>query len=324
MTLDPGVCQWTWSGTSSVGPIVGVPSSNFALSGTMDLQLGAGVLPIATGQLVPGGIATVFPDLHGEIPNPFPFLPPIATIDVVGLTLEWTSAPFAVTGNGSFTTSATTTALAGTVTVVPLQGATSVIDLAGTSGTPQGLTGTITQVGGTVTLHALPTGTFSFISAGSGVSAGITLSGVLHAAWNAPTPTSYCTAVANSTGLAGVLSVTGSTRIQDDNLTVTASQLPPGQFAFFIVAHNQGFVVGPGGSQGNICLSGALGRYNGQVGQVDSFGTFTRTLSISSVPVNPPISVQIGETWNFQAWYRDQNPGTVSNFTQGLAVTFAP
>ena len=82
--------------------------------------------------------------------------------------------------------------------------------------------------------------------------------------------------------------------------------------------------MGPGGSQGNICLSGALGRYNGQVGQVDSFGTFTRTLSISSVPVNPPISVQIGETWNFQAWYRDQNPGTVSNFTQGLAVTFAP
>ena len=324
MTLNPGVSQWNWSGTSSLGPIVGAPSTNFALSGTMDIELGAGVVPIASGQLVPGGVANVFPDLHGEIPNPFIFLPPLATIDVVGLTLEWTSAPFAVTGNGSFTTSATVTALAGTVTVTPLTGGTSVIDLAGTSGTPQGLTGTITQVGDTVTINAPSTGTFSFTDPGTGTTADFTISGVLHAAWSAPTPTSYCTAVANSTGLAGVLSVTGSTRIQDDNLTVTASQLPPGQFAFFIVAHNQGFVVGPGGSQGNICLSGALGRYNGQVGQVDSFGTFTRTLSISSVPVNPPISVQIGETWNFQAWYRDQNPGTVSNFTQGLAVTFAP
>ena len=90
-------------------------------SGTMDIELGAGVVPIAVGQLVPGGVANVFPDLHGEIPNPFVFLPPLATIDVVGLTLQWTSNPFAVTGNGSFTTSATVTALSGTVTVDPTE-----------------------------------------------------------------------------------------------------------------------------------------------------------------------------------------------------------
>jgi hypothetical protein len=27
-------------------------------------------------------------------------------------------------------------------------------------------------------------------------------------------------------------------------------------------------------------------------------------------------------TWNFQRWYRDLNPGSTSNFTDALRVTF--
>jgi hypothetical protein len=29
----------------------------------------------------------------------------------------------------------------------------------------------------------------------------------------------------------------------------------------------------------------------------------------------------VGETWSFQAWFRDVNPGVTSNFTDGVAVT---
>jgi hypothetical protein len=29
-----------------------------------------------------------------------------------------------------------------------------------------------------------------------------------------------------------------------------------------------------------------------------------------------------GETWNFQAWYRDSNPEPTSNFTGAVGVTF--
>ncbi|MCP3916270.1 MAG: hypothetical protein GY711_12005 [bacterium] len=31
---------------------------------------------------------------------------------------------------------------------------------------------------------------------------------------------------------------------------------------------------------------------------------------------------QPGETWNFQCWYRDNNPGPTSNFTDAVSVTF--
>ena len=37
---------------------------------------------------------------------------------------------------------------------------------------------------------------------------------------------------------------------------------------------------------------------------------------------NGTVAVQAGETWNFQCWYRDKNPGTTSNFTDGVSVLF--
>ena len=39
----------------------------------------------------------------------------------------------------------------------------------------------------------------------------------------------------------------------------------------------------------------------------------------------PPLghAVQPGETWNFQAWFRDKNPTSTSNFTDGLSILFS-
>ena len=34
------------------------------------------------------------------------------------------------------------------------------------------------------------------------------------------------------------------------------------------------------------------------------------------------LAVQAGETWLFQLWFRDVNPGNTSNFTDGIAITF--
>lgn len=33
------------------------------------------------------------------------------------------------------------------------------------------------------------------------------------------------------------------------------------------------------------------------------------------------VTASVGETWSFQAWYRDANPGATSNFTNGAHVT---
>ncbi len=32
--------------------------------------------------------------------------------------------------------------------------------------------------------------------------------------------------------------------------------------------------------------------------------------------------VQAGEPWNFQVWYRDQNPTSSSNMTNAVSLTF--
>ena len=82
----------------------------------------------------------------------------------------------------------------------------------------------------------------------------------------------------------------------------------------------------PGGSQGNLCLGGAIGRYvgPGQIKNSGAAGTFDLVLDLASTPT-PTGLVQVlpGDTWNFTAWYRDAVSGVAtSNFTDAVSVTF--
>ena len=47
-------------------------------------------------------------------------------------------------------------------------------------------------------------------------------------------------------------------------------------------------------------------------------------IDLTDIPTNTPGSqmVMAGETINFQCWYRDSNPATTSNFTDGLSIVF--
>ena len=40
---------------------------------------------------------------------------------------------------------------------------------------------------------------------------------------------------------------------------------------------------------------------------------------------HPPggVTVGSGETWNFQCWFRDQNPGPTSNLSDAVSLTFS-
>ncbi len=73
----------------------------------------------------------------------------------------------------------------------------------------------------------------------------------------------------------------------------------------------------PPGSSGVICLGTNIGRYNGNVGQGPSFSL---QVDLTAMPVNPPVAVQPGDSWNFQCWYRDI--GNTNNFTDAVSVTF--
>lgn len=156
---------------------------------------------------------------------------------------------------------------------------------------------------------------------------GLTAGGGL--AWHGPGTlgTSYCTpAVRNSTGVPGVLSAHGSPFVAANDVTLRASSLPLHSFGIFLTSRTQGSVAQPGGSQGILCLGGAIGRYvgPGQIQNTGNAGAFHLPLDLTRTPTPTAlIRVAVGETWNFQAWHRDAVGGTAtSNFTDGVAITF--
>ncbi len=84
----------------------------------------------------------------------------------------------------------------------------------------------------------------------------------------------------------------------------------------------------PGGAQGSLCLGGAgypIGRHNRshELGNTGAAGAMDLTLDLNDIPTALGIQVIVaGQTWNFQAWYRDMNPTQASNFTDALSVQF--
>ena len=105
----------------------------------------------------------------------------------------------------------------------------------------------------------------------------------------------------------------------DNDVTLMVDQLPL-HFGYFLTSQTQGF-FNPPGSQGIICLSGTIGRYN-QIANIIQGPCGSLQVDLTAIPVNPPTAVLPGDTWNFQAWFRDNNPGLTSNFTDGVSITF--
>ena len=73
---------------------------------------------------------------------------------------------------------------------------------------------------------------------------------------------------------------------------------------------------------GNLCIFGTIGRFIAQAQNSGPSGTFSFTFDLTNLP--PPLSgaVMFGETWNFQAWYRDFQLVVTSNFTNAVTVDF--
>jgi hypothetical protein len=135
----------------------------------------------------------------------------------------------------------------------------------------------------------------------------------------------YCTANPNSTGLAARIFATGSTLLPSNSVSLNAGQLPLSSFGFFLTSLDRGFVVGPGGNQGNLCLGGAIGRYvgPGQIQNSGVSGAVSLALDVNAMPTPTGFVVaRAGQSWHFTYWYRDANPNSTSNFTNGVSVTF--
>ena len=124
--------------------------------------------------------------------------------------------------------------------------------------------------------------------------------------------TTYCTSNPNSTGVTSSLSAAGSLAVSNNDLTLTAADLPPSSFGFFLASQTQGSVANPGGSEGILCLGGAIGRFvgPGEIKNSGANGDFSLALDLTALPSPTGFVVAFpGETWNFQAWHRDSVGG---------------
>lgn len=138
------------------------------------------------------------------------------------------------------------------------------------------------------------------------------------------TGTRYCgPAVTNSTGLPASLDLVGTTDVGSNNLSLRVSALPISTFVLLLASRTQGFAPQAGGGQGTLCLGGAIGRYvaPGQVRISSAQGAAYLQLELTTMPQPTGLVLASpGETWNFQAWYRDGNPSITSNLSNGVSV----
>ncbi|MEM6570059.1 MAG: hypothetical protein AAF957_16735 [Planctomycetota bacterium] len=133
--------------------------------------------------------------------------------------------------------------------------------------------------------------------------------------------TSYCSpATANSTGVPATIAARGSSDVADAWVVLSVSSLPSTSFGYFLASQGAG-VSSPPIAQGDLCLNGApIARYSADPFFSGSSGAAGRAIDVTAIPGLGP--VQTGSTWNFQAWYRDANPNSTSNFSDARSIAF--
>jgi len=126
-----------------------------------------------------------------------------------------------------------------------------------------------------------------------------------------------------SLGLPAEIHAYGSDVAGGNALALVATNLPSSSVGYFLCSRTTGSAMPPS-SQGVLCLGGNIGRISVPVLSVASqgrrFGRFVDTLAL---PGNPPTAVLAGQTWYFQAWFRDSVAGVAtSNFTDAVSIQF--
>ncbi len=133
----------------------------------------------------------------------------------------------------------------------------------------------------------------------------------------------YCgPAVPNSSDEPAEIHACGSDLVADGDLVLRATSLPTDKFGYFLASQTQDFIPNPAGSQGNLCLSGQIGRFAKAIQSSGPSCTLNLFVDLSNIPPQHS-AVQPGDTWYFQCWFRDKVGGVpTSNFTDGVEIVF--
>ncbi len=130
-------------------------------------------------------------------------------------------------------------------------------------------------------------------------------------------------AIPNSTGQVSVMGFEGTARVAFNRATLRTDRLPPGVFGIYITSRVYQNLPIPGGSSGQLCIGGALGRFN-HVRQASPSGSYSLDIDLTSLPTtNAFVAATPGETWHFQTWHRDIPAGGSSlgsNFSDTVGI----
>ncbi|MEM6675504.1 MAG: hypothetical protein AAF726_21825 [Planctomycetota bacterium] len=129
----------------------------------------------------------------------------------------------------------------------------------------------------------------------------------------------------NSLGLIARTAFTGSRRVASNDLVLQSDRLPIGSFGYYLCSRAFAAPMPLGGSQAVLCLGGPIGRFNrpGEIVVADTRGAVRLPIDLTDLPgPSGSLAVQPGDTWHFQYWYRDANPGSTSNTSPGLQIAF--
>lgn len=134
-----------------------------------------------------------------------------------------------------------------------------------------------------------------------------------------------CSGEPNSAGRSGRLFALGSGSVAANDLRLRALGLPSSSNVAFLVSRVSVNPVRPPGSVGTVCLGGTVQKFLGpnEFGPVDSTGARELAVDVGALPYGTgTVAGAPGETWYFQAWYRDSGvQGPTTNFTDAVGVT---
>ncbi|MEM1451960.1 MAG: hypothetical protein AAF957_15695 [Planctomycetota bacterium] len=134
----------------------------------------------------------------------------------------------------------------------------------------------------------------------------------------------FCPPTQNSSGQPSFLEAFGSPRASDGDLVLRCTGLPQGVVGYFLASMDRGSQTTPPGSVGGLCLTGAIGRYAGDILNSGASSTISFRIDTGAIPQpSGSVAALAGDRWNFQFWHRDAGPsGPVSNLSAALEVRF--
>ena len=143
---------------------------------------------------------------------------------------------------------------------------------------------------------------------------------------HAPIGSIYCSpASPNSTGAPAGIRAFGSEQLLANDVTLGVRGLPLNVPVMFFCSRTQDITHPIPGRRSVLCVGGLIGRYNqpGQILLSGSSGSLTFRVDLAAIPTPSGFTrATFGDTWNFQAWYRDADPAVTSNFTDAVSITF--